>query len=158
MREARRLVGEYVVTEADCLKKRTAPHPVALAAYQMDSHNVRRYVTADGRVRNEGDVEVGCSAGPYGIDYGAIVPKRAECANLLVPVCLSASHIAFGSIRMEPVFFALGQVAGTAAAQAAVAGCAVQDVPYGKLRERLLVDGQRLTPPDAKPGRTSGQE
>jgi hypothetical protein len=81
---------------------------------------------------------------PYPIDYGAIVPKREECSNLLVPVCVSASHIAFGSIRMEPVFFALGQSAATAAAYAIDDGCAVQDVDYGKLRARLLRDGQRL--------------
>jgi len=146
VREARRMIGDYVMTEANCVKERTAPCPVALAAYQMDSHHVRRYVTSDGHVRNEGDVEVGCSNGPFGIDYGAIVPKRGECANLLVPVCLSASHIAFGSIRMEPVFFALGQAAGTAAALSIDDGCAVQDLDYGKLRRRLLADGQRLPP------------
>jgi hypothetical protein len=94
-------------------------------------------------------VEVGCDADgrkfpPYPIDYGAIIPKRGECANLFVPVCMSASHIAFGSIRMEPVFFALGQVAATAAAQAIGGGLAVQDLPYGPLRERLLSDGQVL--------------
>ena len=144
VREARRLVGDYVMTEANCRKERVAGRPVAMAAYQMDSHHVRRYVTANGWVKNEGDVEVPVGKGPFGIDYGAIVPKRGECANLLVPVCLSASHMAFGSIRMEPVFFALGQAAGTAAAQAIEAGCAVQDLPYGPLRARLLADGQVL--------------
>ena len=136
--------GAYVMTEHNCRATRTAPRPVALAAYTMDSHNVRRYVTSEGHVRNEGDVEVGCSKGPFGIDYGAIVPKRGDCANLFVPVCLSASHIAFGSIRMEPVFFALGQAAGTAAALSIADGCAVQDLDYAKLRARLLADGQRL--------------
>ena len=144
VREARRLVGDYVMTEANCIKKRIAPRPVAMAAYTMDSHNVRRLVGADGFVHNEGDVQVEGGKGPFGIDYGALVPKRGECENLFVPVCLSASHIAFGSIRMEPVFFALGQVAGTAAAQAISAGCAVQDLPYGPLRTRLLEDGQVL--------------
>ena len=144
VREARRMVGEYVMTEANCVKTRVAERPVALAAYQMDSHHVRRYVDADGAVRNEGDVQVRCSAGPFGIDYGAIVPKRGECANLLVPVCISSSHIAFGSIRMEPVFFALGQAAGTAAAQAADSGSSVQDLDYAALRARLLADGQVL--------------
>ena len=116
----------------------------------MDSHNGLRYVGEDGFVHNEGDIQdYKMSDGktrfpPFGIDYGAIVPKRAECANLFVPVCLSASHMAFGSIRMEPVFFALGQVAGTAAAQAIEAGCAVQDLAYGPLRARLLADGQVL--------------
>ena len=127
-----------------------APKPVAMGAYQMDSHHVRRHVGADGFVHNEGDVEVSVDAKtgkhfrPYPIDYGAVVPKRGECENLIVPVCLSASHIAFGSIRMEPVFFALGQVAGTAGAIAAADGIAVQDVPYADLSARLLSDGQVL--------------
>ena len=146
VREARRMVGEYVMTEMDCRRKREAPKPVALGAYKMDSHHVRRYVGADGFVHNEGDVEVNCVSGPYGIAYGAIVPKRGECANLLVPVCISATHIAFGSIRMEPVFFALGQAAGTAAAIALGANCDVQDVDYARLRARLVADGQRLDP------------
>ena len=143
VREARRLVGECVMTEAHCRGKAVAARPIAMAAYQMDSHHVRRYVGADGFVQNEGDVEVG-GGKPYPIDYGAILPKRGECANLLVPVCMSASHIAFGSIRMEPVFFALGQAAGAAAALAVEQGAAVQDVDYAKLRERLLAGGQVL--------------
>ena len=110
----------------------------------MDSHHVRRYVGEDGFVQNEGDVEVGCS-GPYPIDYGSLVPKRGECENLLVPVCVSASHIAYGSIRMEPVFFALGQSAATAAAIALSDSVPVQDVSYGKLSQRLLADGQVLS-------------
>ena len=99
---------------------------------------------------NEGDIQVdrdekGVIFPPYPIDYGSIIPKRGECSNLLVPVCLSASHMAFGSIRMEPVFFALGQAAGTAAVQSIKAGCAVQDLPYRPLRDRLVEDGQVLT-------------
>ena len=149
VREARRMIGEYVMTEANCRGKVAAPRPIAMGAYTMDSHHVRRYVTAEGYVQNEGDVEVGSDSKgrrfpPYPIDYGAIVPKRAECANLFVPVCLSASHIAFGSIRMEPVFFALGQAAGTAASLAVEKGVAVQDVPYGALSGRLRADGQVL--------------
>lgn len=160
VREARRMVGEYVMTEHECRGDRKAPHPVAMGAYTMDSHNVRRVVTAKGNTQNEGDVEDsrrysawgpdaakrrnGGRMKPYGIDYGSLTPKRAECANLLVPVCLSASHMAFGSIRMEPVFFALGQVAGTAASFAVAEGAAVQDVPYAALRKRLLDDGQVL--------------
>lgn len=152
VREARRMVGEYVMTEANCRGRVVAPRPVAMGAYTMDSHHVRRYVTAEGHVRNEGDVEVGADEKgrrfpPYPIDYGAIVPKRAECLNLFVPVCLSASHIAFGSIRMEPVFFALGQAAGAAASIAAADGVAVQDVPYGKLRRDLDAAGQVLRLP-----------
>ena len=149
------MVGEYVMTEHECRSERKAPHPVALGAYGMDSHNCRRYVDAKGFVKNEGDVEdhnlYPPGSGkpkkgfpPYPIDYGAIVPKRGECANLFVPVCLSASHMAFGSIRMEPVFFALGQVSGTAAAHAIRANCAVQDVDYGKLASRLKHDGVRF--------------
>lgn len=153
IREARRMVGEYVMTEHECRGKRVAPRPIALAAYGMDSHNCRRYVTKDGFVLNEGNIEDYSQNPPgqpykaflpYPVDYGAITPKRGECANLLVPVCVSASHIAFGSIRMEPVFFALGQSAATAAAFAISDGCAVQDVDYEKLRKRLLFDGQRL--------------
>jgi len=144
VREARRLVGETVMTERHCRGEKVSARPVAMAAYQMDSHHVRRYVGADGFVHNEGDVEVG-GGKPYPIDYGAITPKRAECTNLLVPVCVSASHIAFGSIRMEPVFFALGQAAGAAAALAAGGNGVVQDVDYARLRERLLTDGQVLS-------------
>ena len=158
VREARRMVGDYVMTEHECRGDRKVPHPVAMGAYTMDSHNVRRVVTANGNVQNEGDVEDcgrysawgpdaakranGGDMKPYGIDYGSITPKRGDCENLLVPVCLSASHMAFGSIRMEPVFFALGQVAGTAASMAAANDAAVQDVPYDGLRARLLEDGQ----------------
>ena len=147
VREGRRMIGEYVMTEANCRGRTVAPEPVAMGAYTMDSHHVRRHVGADGFVRNEGDVQVSRDAKgkrfpPYPIGYGAITPKRGECTNLLVPVCLSATHIAFGSIRMEPVFFALGQAAGTAASIAASRGVAVQDVPYGELSRRLAADGQ----------------
>ena len=155
IREARRMVGEYVMTEHECRGERVAPRPVALGAYGMDSHNCRRYVSPQGFALNEGNIEdynanpPGSGRpfkrfAPYPIDYGAIVPKRGECANLFVPVCLSASHMAFGSIRMEPVFFALGQVAGTAAAQAIGKSCAVQDVDYGELSSRLKKDGCRF--------------
>ena len=151
VREARRMVGDYVMTEWNCKGTVKAGRPVAMAAYTMDSHHVRRYVTADGDVKNEGDVEVskdssGNKFPPYPIDYGSIIPKRSECENILVPVCLSASHIAFGSIRMEPVFFALGQAAGAAASLAVEGGdLAVQDVPYESLQARLLADGQVLS-------------
>ena len=155
VREARRLVGAYVMTERNCRGTRRAERSVGLGAYGMDSHNIRRYVTKEGFVRNEGNIEdynVHTPDSkekfrrfpPYPIDYGAIVPKRVECGNLFVPVCLSASHMAFGSIRMEPVFFVLGQSAATAAALAIDAGCAVQDVDYAKLRARLMRDGQVL--------------
>ncbi len=141
VREARRMIGDTVMIEAHCRHEKKAARPVAMGSYPMDSHHVRRYVDKDGFARNEGDVQVR-TKGPYGIDYGAIVPKKAECSNLFVPVCLSASHIAFGSIRMEPVFFALGQSAGAAAALAIDANCAVQDVDYAKLRAALDAKGQ----------------
>ena len=158
VREARRMVGEYVMTEHECRGERVAQRPIAFGAYGMDSHNCRRYVDAQGFVRNEGNIEdynvnpPGSDKpfkrfSPYPIDYGAIVPKRGECENLFVPVCLSASHMAFGSIRMEPVFFALGQVAGTAASIAAEKGLSVQDVPYADLSARLRADGQVLELP-----------
>ena len=135
------MVSGYVMTEKDCRGVVKAEDPVGLGAYNMDSHNCRRIVR-DGRVENEGDVQVGVS--PYPISYRSIVPRRGECPNLLVPVCLSATHISYGSIRMEPVFMVLGQSAAAAACLAIDAGCAVQDVEPGKLRERLLAEGQVL--------------
>jgi hypothetical protein len=143
VREARRMVGAYVMTEQNCRGRRRAEDSVGLAAYTMDSHNVQRYVTKDGHVLNEGDVQVG-GFPPYPIAYGALVPKAAQCDNLLVPVCLSASHISYGSIRMEPVFMVLGQSAATAAVLAIEDKVAVQKVEYAKLRERLLRDKQVL--------------
>ncbi len=137
VREARRMVGEYVMTEANCRGRRVAGDSVGLAAYGMDSHNVERYVTKEGFVRNEGDVQVG-GFSPYPISYRALVPRATECTNLLVPVCLSASHIAYGSIRMEPVFMVLGQSAATAAALALDDNVDVQQVNYRRLRGRLL--------------------
>ena len=145
VREARRMVGDYVATEHDVLRKRTTSRPVAMAAYGMDSHHVRRYVDKDGFVKNEGNIEDWRAGGkPYPLDYGVIIPKKGDCENLFVPVCVSASHMAFGSIRMEPVFFALGQVAGAAAALSIDAGCAVQDLPYESLAKVLLAGGQVL--------------
>ncbi len=143
VREARRMVGSYVMTQQNCQGATVAPNSIGMGAYTMDSHHVQRYVDENGFVRNEGDVQVG-RFGPYPIAYGSIVPKRGECQNLLVPVCLSASHIAFGSIRMEPVFMVLGQSAATAAAQAIDDDVDVQAVDYGRLRTRLLEDRQVL--------------
>jgi hypothetical protein len=143
IREARRMVSDYVNSELDCRRLRATPESVGMGSYNMDSHNVQRYVDPEGRARNEGDVQVS-PGGPYAISYKAIRPRAAECANLLVPVCLSCTHIAYGSIRMEPVFMVLGQSAATAAVLAIEAGSSVQDVPYEKLRARLLADGQVL--------------
>lgn len=143
VREARRMIGAFVMTEHELMKRRPTPDSVGMGSYTIDSHNVQRYITADGSVQNEGDIGVPLP-GPYEIAYGALVPKRGQGDNLLVPVCVSSSHIAFGSIRMEPVFMVLAQSAATAAALAIDAGAAVQDVPYARLRDRLLADGQVL--------------
>lgn len=155
VREARRMVGTYVVTENDCLGRPAVPAqgvsagPAGMGSYVMDSHNVRRYVREDGFVQNEGDIGVHPKQ-PYAIDYLALTPKKADCTNLLVPVCLSSSHIAFGSIRMEPVFMILGQSAATAACLSLDAACAVQDLPYRVLADRLKKDGQILSQPSEK--------
>lgn len=143
VREGRRLVGQVVVTESHCMGKVVADDPVGMGAYAMDSHNVHRYVAADGSVRNEGDVQVRVPA-PYGIPFGALVPRRGEASNLLVPVCCSSSHIAYGSIRMEPVFMVLAESAVLAGALALRRGIPVQDVPYAELRQALVARGQVL--------------
>lgn len=143
VREARRMLGEAVMTEAHCLSRVTCDDPIGLGAYTMDSHNCRRFVR-DGRVLNEGDFQVRLPW-PYGIGYGAITPRRGECANLLVPVCASATHVAYGSLRMEPVFMILAQSAAAAASLFLRDGlAAVQDVPYAELRRTLLANGQIL--------------
>ena len=136
VREARRMIGEYVTTENDVLLKREVPRPVGMGSYAMDSHNVQRYITPDGYVQNEGDIGVSPPA-PYSISYGSIVPKKEECTNLFVPVCVSGSHIAYGSIRMEPVFMILGQSAAVAASMAIDNNIAVQDVSYEELKTIL---------------------
>jgi hypothetical protein len=137
------MIGQFVMTEQELLKKRPTPQSVGMGSYTIDSHNVQRYITPEGCVQNEGDIGVS-TGGPYEIAYGALVPKRDQCHNLLVPVCASASHIAFGSIRMEPVFMILAQSAATAAVLALDGSCPAQDVPYEALRQRLLADGQVL--------------
>jgi hypothetical protein len=143
VREARRMIGEFVMTEHELLKRRPTPQSIGMGSYAMDSHNVQRYVTPDGYVQNEGDIGVS-TRGPYEIAYRSILPKKDQCQNLVVPVCLSSSHIAYGSIRMEPVFMILGQSAATTAALAVSQNLAVQDVAYEQVRARLLADGQVL--------------
>ena len=143
VREARRMIGEFVMTENELLKRSPTPKPVGMGSYAMDSHNVQRYVKPDGFVQNEGDIGVS-TKGPYSISYETLVPKKEECKNLLVPVCLSSSHIAFGSIRMEPVFMILGQSAAAAAVLAIDENAVVQEVDYDKLRGVLLAKGQIL--------------
>jgi hypothetical protein len=144
VREARRMIGPYVMTEHNCRGKEVATDSVGMGAYGMDSHNCQRYVTPEGGAQNEGDVQVG-GFKPYPISYRAIIPKKEECENLLVPVCMSSSHIAYGSIRMEPVFMILGQSAAQAAAIALDDEVAVQDVEYEKLGPKLLEQNQVLT-------------
>lgn len=143
VREARRMRGLAMMTENELLKRRPTLQPVGMGSYMIDSHNVQRYITPDGSVQNEGDIGVS-PKGPYSIAYGALVPRRGHIENLVVPVCVSSTHIAFGSIRMEPVFMILGQSAATAAVLSLQDDCSVQDLSYPKLRERLLKDGQVL--------------
>ena len=143
VRESRRMIGDFVTTELHLRRIKLTPKPIGMGSYNMDSHNVQRYVDDNGHARNEGDIQIN-PGGPYPISYDAIVPKASECTNLLVPVCVSSSHIAYGSIRMEPVFMVLGQSAATAAVLAIDNSIDVQNVDYSKLRSRLLADGQVL--------------
>ena len=143
IREARRMIGHFVMTENELRKLKPTPESVGMGSYTIDSHNVQRHITAEGYVQNEGDIGVSTN-GPYEIAYGSLVPKEGQGSNLLVPVAMSASHIAYGSIRMEPVFMILGQSAASAAVLAIDGDLPVQKVPYAKLREQLLKDGQIL--------------
>jgi len=149
IREARRMVGTYVMTENELRKKKPTPDSIGMGSYTIDSHNTHRYITPEGFVQNEGDIGVS-TKGPYEIAYGSLVPKESQATNLLVPVAMSASHIAYGSIRMEPVFMILGQSAATAAVQAIEDGVPVQKVGYEKLSAQLLKDGQILHTPAAR--------
>ena len=168
VREARRMVSDFVITELNLRGESETPRSIGMGSYNMDSHHVQRYVAKDENgmayVRNEGDIQVN-PGGPYQISYGSIVPKQEECGNLLVPVCVSSSHIAFGSIRMEPVFMILGQSAATAAVIAIDSRVPVQGISYEKLKSRLIEDGQilELTKPNrlafgrgVDPGKMSG--
>jgi hypothetical protein len=143
VREARRMIGSYVMTEHDVLGVKEVPQPVGMGSYSLDSHNTQRFVTPGGFVQNEGDIGVHPKQ-PYSISYGTLIPKKEECTNLLVPVCVSSSHTAFGSIRMEPVFMILGQSAAAAAALAIDENISVQDLDYSKLRKVLLEEKQVL--------------
>lgn len=143
IREARRMVSDFVMTQNHCQQKEKVEDPVGMGAYTMDSHHVQRHLDDKGYVRNEGDVQVG-GFPPYPISYRSLIPSAGECGNLLVPVCLSASHMAFGSIRMEPVFMVLGQSAATAASFAIDGSSSVQDLDFAALKARLEHDGQIL--------------
>jgi hypothetical protein len=142
VREARRMIGEYVMSEKNCLRREVVEDSIGMGAYNMDSHNTQRHVTDDGFVRNEGDVQIPTK--PYPISYRSICPPRNQCTNLLVPVCLSASHIAYGSIRMEPVFMVLGQSSAIAASIGIRSERSVQDIPYDSLKPLLMEAGQVL--------------
>ena len=154
VREGRRMLADAVVTQGGCMGKEPCEDPVALGSFGLDSHAVQYFVNEQGHVHREGVFWL-VPPQPYGISWRTIRPKREECTNLLVPTCVSASHVAYGSLRMEPVYMALGQAAGTAAAFAIEAGSDVQNVPYAKLRERLLADGAKLSgkAPPSKAGR-----
>jgi hypothetical protein len=142
VREARRMVSDYVMTEKNCRRQEIVEDSVGLASYQMDSHHTSR-VIVDGKAMAEGCLE-GAVRTPYPVSFRSIAPRETECGNLLVSVCLSSTHVAYGSIRMEPVFMILGQSAATAAVMAIEGGVDVQKVSYATLRERLLKDGQIL--------------
>src|SRR5437660_78330 len=144
VREARRMVGAYVMTQADIMDRRTKDDSVGLGSYNTDSHHVQRIVGPDGCVLNEGDFQVRVQ--PYAIAYRSLVPKTGECLNLLVPVCCSASHVAYGTIRMEPVYMILGQASGVAASLAVDEKTAVQKIPIAKLRAKLKSQSAVLSP------------
>ncbi len=144
VRESRRMMGEFVMTEHQVLGEDPVTDSIGMGSYALDSHNTQRYVKDDGFVQNEGDIGVHAPK-PYGVSYRSLVPKEKECKNLLVPVCASCSHIAYGSIRMEPVFMILGESAATAAALAIDDNVNVQRVNYKKLKKKLLNQSQTLS-------------
>ncbi|AUS05304.1 FAD-dependent oxidoreductase [Pseudotamlana carrageenivorans] len=143
VREARRMIGDYVMTEHNVMGQKDTNASIGIGSYHLDSHNTQRYVTSKGHVENEGDVGVK-PPHPYKIDKGTILPKASECSNLIVPVCVSSSHIAYGSIRMEPVFMILGESASEIASLALKHQINVQDVDYTELKPLLLKSGQIL--------------
>jgi len=149
IREARRMRGAFIMKEENLRREGRvdAGHTVAIGSYMLDSHVVSRVVDTDGKVRNEGSHLESRAIRPYGISYFSLVPKADECRNLLVPVCLSATHVAYTSIRMEPVYMALGQAAGAAAALALEKDRAVQEVPFPQLHDVLSRAGQVMTVP-----------
>lgn len=139
VREARRLIGDFVMTQHDAETEITKPDPIGMGSYNMDAHNAQRYVQPDRTVQNEGDTEVPTI--PYQISYRVLVPKMSECSNLLVPVCTSASHVGYGTLRLEPVYMIMGEAAGVAATIAADKGKPVQQIDTGKLTAELKKKG-----------------
>ena len=143
VREARRMLGEFVMTENEIMGRHKVDKPIGMGSYTMDSHNTQRYITAEGYVQNEGDLGIDADQ-PYQIHLGTIMPKKQECKNLLVLTAVSSSHIAFGSIRMEPVFMILGQSAGVIAGMAVDRGVDLHDIAYDELKKKLIEVGQIL--------------
>jgi hypothetical protein len=143
IREARRMLGQYVMTENEILGKTKVKESIGMGSYTMDSHNTQRYMTPEGYPQNEGDIGVHPKQ-PYQIALGSILPKKEECKNLIVPVAVSSSHIAFGSIRMEPVFMILGQSAGVIAVLALDNGVNIYQLDYKEIKGVLLQVNQIL--------------
>ncbi len=135
IREGRRMVGEYVMRQADLQTERTKDDSIGMGSYNSDSHNIQRVAMPDGNVKNEGDVQVPVQ--PYEIAYRTITPRRIESENLLVPVCLSATHAAYSSVRMEPQYMIIGQAAGVAASLAIQSRKPVQDISISVLQHKL---------------------
>ncbi len=144
VREARRMRGEFVMTENEVLGKNPVLDPIGMGSYTMDSHNTQRYITPEGYVQNEGDIGVHPKQ-PYQISMGSVLPQQNECTNLLVPVAVSSSHIAYGSIRMEPVFMILGQSAAIMADMALNKKQDLQNIDYEAVEKKLLEAGQVLS-------------
>jgi hypothetical protein len=142
VREARRMVGDFVMTQRDIQTELTKPDSIGMGSYNSDSHNVQRFVQADGTAQNEGNMEVAVK--PYQIPYRVLLPKQREAENLLVPVCMSSSHVTYSTLRMEPVYMIAGQAAGVAARMAVEAGAAVQAIDRALLRKKLLEQGAVL--------------
>lgn len=139
VREARRMLGEFVMTQRDAETAITKPDPIGMGSYNIDTHNSQRYVQEDGTVQNEGDTEV--PTVPYQISYRVLVPKASECRNLLAPVCTSASHIGYGTLRLEPVYMIMGEAAGAAAKMAIDERRATQEIDTAKLARELRAKG-----------------
>jgi hypothetical protein len=135
VREARRMVGDFVVTQKDIQTELTKPDVIAMGSYNSDSHNVQRYVTPDGQAQNEGNMEVAVT--PYHIPYRILLPKESQADNLLVPVCFSASHVTYSTLRMEPQYMMIGQAGGIAAKLAIAGKVPVQAIDRSELREKL---------------------
>lgn len=143
IREARRMVGSFVMTENEIMGRNPVEQSIGMGSYTMDSHNIQRYITPEGYVQNEGDIGVEPEK-PYQIALGCILPKKEQCSNLIVPVAVSSSHIAFGSIRMEPVFMILGQSAGILAALALEKEKSIYEISYPEVEGKLVENGQVL--------------